>query len=575
MKDIASLITEATLPDITQKHEAFGELVRRFQDMVYGYAYAILGDFHLAEDVAQEAFITAYQKLDQLRDAKAFPGWLKRIVLTQCNRMTRRKSLPTEPLETALGVSTVHSDPAEIMLEKEMSDSILMAVQALPEKERMVTTLLYINGYSQNEVANFLEVSVGTVNSRLHRSREKLKERMIAMIQENLHGKRPSRNERFVRKVLEGVPRVGYMKRDDGRYEFTTFASCLKSCMRFLGEDFSYEYIMTTSGAGLRFMWLPHLWDGGNSDILQMAGDTLEPMRRAFKAVGYSHEVIIKAHINPAERRSWAAELIKNSAIGVDGRTADKEGFRQCVVESIDEGRPILAFGVIGPPECCIITGYEDDGETLIGWNFFQEKQDNSESDLPFAIATGVAGFRKSDWFTDTCGLILIGEKQQMPSLAELYRSSLKWALTVLRTTKVGDHYCGIPAYTAWAEDISNDEYFPPDNVSILCQRLDSHYDATMMLSERGHVASFLRQIADHEPNMARDLEKAAKCLEDEGTFVSKMHEATGGHISFSSDEQLRKFAEPVIRQQIADIILQARDKYTEAAHHIEQALAK
>lgn len=76
--------------------------------MAYGYAYAILGDFHLAEDAAQEAFITAYRNLSQLRDANAFPGWLKRLVLTQCNRMTRKKRLPAEPLETALAVSAVH-----------------------------------------------------------------------------------------------------------------------------------------------------------------------------------------------------------------------------------------------------------------------------------------------------------------------------------------------------------------------------------------------------------------------------------------------------------------------------------
>jgi DNA-directed RNA polymerase specialized sigma24 family protein len=72
-----SLVKLAQAPDANraQRHAAFGELVVRFQDMAYGYAYAILGDAHLAQDAAQEAFIAAYQKLAQLREPAAFPGW--------------------------------------------------------------------------------------------------------------------------------------------------------------------------------------------------------------------------------------------------------------------------------------------------------------------------------------------------------------------------------------------------------------------------------------------------------------------------------------------------------------------
>lgn len=72
--------------------EAFGTLVKRFQDMAYGCAYAVLGDFHLAEDAAQEAFVTAYHHLGKLRDPKKFPGWFRRIVLSQCNRLDTRRT---------------------------------------------------------------------------------------------------------------------------------------------------------------------------------------------------------------------------------------------------------------------------------------------------------------------------------------------------------------------------------------------------------------------------------------------------------------------------------------------------
>ena len=78
MQDLSGLIIAARNGD----SPAFEELVRRFQDMAVGYAYSILGDWHEAEDAAQDAFVSAYCSLIQLRDAAAFPGWFRRIVYT-------------------------------------------------------------------------------------------------------------------------------------------------------------------------------------------------------------------------------------------------------------------------------------------------------------------------------------------------------------------------------------------------------------------------------------------------------------------------------------------------------------
>ncbi|NKB72056.1 MAG: hypothetical protein GKR89_33680 [Candidatus Latescibacteria bacterium] len=77
MSDIIQLVNRAQDGDI----DAYDGLVRRFQDMAVGYAYALLGDFYLAEDAAQEAFLGAYQNLAQLRTASAFPSWSLSILL--------------------------------------------------------------------------------------------------------------------------------------------------------------------------------------------------------------------------------------------------------------------------------------------------------------------------------------------------------------------------------------------------------------------------------------------------------------------------------------------------------------
>jgi len=96
-----SLVKQAQTAD----EVAYGELVRRFQDMAYGYAYTILNDFHLAEDATQEAFIEAYRCLPNLEHPRAFPAWLKRIVFKHCDRLIRGKRVPIAPLDAAEDVA--------------------------------------------------------------------------------------------------------------------------------------------------------------------------------------------------------------------------------------------------------------------------------------------------------------------------------------------------------------------------------------------------------------------------------------------------------------------------------------
>lgn len=200
MDEISALIAKATAAQAAraEKSQAFGEIVRRFQDLAFGCAYAVLGDFHLAEDAAQEAFITAWRHLDQLRQPAAFPGWFKRIVLTQCNRLTRGKKLELVALDAIADLPAAAAYDPQLLVEQfEQQQDVAAAIQALPEPQRMVTTLFYISDYSQSEIAAFLEVPVTTVKKRLYDARQNLRERMLEMVRESLHEQRPSRNEQF------------------------------------------------------------------------------------------------------------------------------------------------------------------------------------------------------------------------------------------------------------------------------------------------------------------------------------------------------------------------------------------
>ncbi len=203
MKEIEQIVLRAADPSspLAARREAFGEIVIRFQDMAFGCAFAVLGDVYLAQDTAQEAFVVAWQKLAQLREPAAFPGWFKRIVLTQCNRLTRCKRLQIVPLEEGVNDSTIDPGPHASAERHDLLAKVLRAINALPENERLVTTLFYVNGYTQADIGEFLEVPVSTVNKRLYSARQRLKGSVVDLFKTDLQQQRPSRDASFSNNV--------------------------------------------------------------------------------------------------------------------------------------------------------------------------------------------------------------------------------------------------------------------------------------------------------------------------------------------------------------------------------------
>jgi RNA polymerase sigma factor (sigma-70 family) len=165
---------------------AFTELVRRYQGMAFAYAFSLLQDFQLAEDAAQEAFLTVYAELRSLQEPEAFPGWLRGIVRHCCQRIRRKRRIPVAPLEHGIGIAAQQDEPERQIEAREMRAYVLAAIQALPQAQREVTTLFYIQEHSQQEIAAFLGVPVTTVNNRLHAARTKLRRRMLPMVKETL-----------------------------------------------------------------------------------------------------------------------------------------------------------------------------------------------------------------------------------------------------------------------------------------------------------------------------------------------------------------------------------------------------
>lgn len=180
---------------------AFALLVERFQDMAYAGAYTVLNDAGLAEDAAQEAFTEAFFNLDKLREPAAFPGWFRRIVFKQSDRLVRGKQLATTPLEGMYDVAVADVDLEQLVEEREMHTTVRRAVADLPERERVVVLLFYSTGYSLKEIAAFLEVPVTTVKKRLFDARQRLKIRLLESAHDFLHEQRRSALVGFSDKV--------------------------------------------------------------------------------------------------------------------------------------------------------------------------------------------------------------------------------------------------------------------------------------------------------------------------------------------------------------------------------------
>lgn len=187
------------------KREAFCELVGMFQDMAYACGYAVLGDSFLAEDAAQEAFISAWQKLDQLRQPEAFPGWFRRIVLTECNRLTRGQRLGTISLDAGLELRALQIDPQSAIEKDELTKAAFAAINNLSLNERMVVLLFYVNEHSQSDISAFLNVPQTTVAKRLYSARARLRLMMMGAFRKDLQVHRPSRDRSFADKVKAGI----------------------------------------------------------------------------------------------------------------------------------------------------------------------------------------------------------------------------------------------------------------------------------------------------------------------------------------------------------------------------------
>jgi RNA polymerase sigma-70 factor (ECF subfamily) len=198
-------------------NRAFAELVKRFQDLVFGYVYAMVKDSFISHDITQDVFITAYDKLDSLKNYHAFPGWIRQIAKRECLRIMRKNRrevhLPPEIMEN---YESGYATPQAIYEKKEARAEVLAAIDDLPDTQRIPTVMYYIDGYSQQDIADFLNMKTDTIKKRLQRARENMRRTIMQSIKDNLEPLRPSKNNKILEKInlyttFDSVAKIGQM----------------------------------------------------------------------------------------------------------------------------------------------------------------------------------------------------------------------------------------------------------------------------------------------------------------------------------------------------------------------------
>ena len=180
--DETALIHSAQNGDL----DSFNTLILHYQDSVFHTALRILGDEDLAEDAAQEAFISAFRSISTFRGG-SFKAWLMRTVTNACyDELRRQKRRPTTPLEpeTSDGeemdspkwLADPNMTPAERSEADELEHAVQHCLDALPMEFRTVVVMADIQGMDYSEVATASKVPLGTIKSRLARARLRLRE---------------------------------------------------------------------------------------------------------------------------------------------------------------------------------------------------------------------------------------------------------------------------------------------------------------------------------------------------------------------------------------------------------------
>jgi RNA polymerase sigma-70 factor (ECF subfamily) len=156
--------------------DAFCSLIREIEPLVFNLAYNLLGNRQDAEDMSQEAFLRVYKALPNYRGEASFKNWAMRICKNVCMDEMRRRKVRIQPVGDVPETLADNTDITSQILEDERKQALRTAIDSLDERARTLVIMRDINLMSYKQIAEVMDLEIGTVKSALNRARKKLRE---------------------------------------------------------------------------------------------------------------------------------------------------------------------------------------------------------------------------------------------------------------------------------------------------------------------------------------------------------------------------------------------------------------
>lgn len=242
--------SELIVRTLAGDQNAFSQLVEKYQDQIHALAWQKIGDYHIAQEITQDAFIIAYQKLATLKHHKRFAGWLYVITSNKCNMWHRKKRSyfqsieETDPVELEEAYYTEYeTQQREETSHTRRREIVQKLLSKLSESDRTVMTLHYLANLSCEEIGEFLGVSTNTVKSRLHRARIRLR-KDETVIQESLSSLKlpPQLTENIIQKISHLDPVVPASSKPMLPWIVSTITAVLVFVLFGVGSQYLYRF---------------------------------------------------------------------------------------------------------------------------------------------------------------------------------------------------------------------------------------------------------------------------------------------------------------------------------------------
>lgn len=343
-------------------------------------------------------------------------------------------------------------------------------------------------------------------------------------------------------RVLQGVPPVDWATTSP-----VCFAGSLLVSVNYLGDELSRAEAMGITGAAFKLFWWVPARAPWLCDVM-VYGE--EPVRRAFAALGRGYHYSVDLLGTAPER--------------------PHDDWRETIVAEIDAGRPVIAEGLVGPPECSVVAGYEDGGRVLRGMSYFQEDKRDY--------------FRVEGWGSGCAGIITIGEKGPVPERADLLAGCLEFALELGRggsfeNASLAAHgeepktWSGLEAYTCLADSFVEDAWWDGDLENMQMSFYGSLNDGLLLLSDKRRYAGLVTDLwADYGLPGAEELAKASRAFGEEAAHLQALIADERLPYSESPEEERLRMVDRGLRERVAAGVRLGRDLDIRALDHLGRA---